>query len=316
MVKEDKATWKSNYFIKIVKLLDEYPRCFIVGVDNVGSKQMQQIRIALRGQAEVLMGKNTMMRKAIRGHLENNPMLEKLLPHLKGNVGFVFTKGDLAEVRQIIMANKVAAPARAGAICPLDGADVKIPPQNTGLGPEKTSFFQALNIPTKISKGTIEILNEVKLLAAGDKVGASEATLLNMLNVSPFTYGLIIEQVYDSGTVFEPSILDITDDDLRKRFMEGVVNLACVSLAIGYPTLASIPHVVINGFKNLLAVAAVTDIEFKEAETVKEYLKDPSKFVSAAPVAAAAVEEKKEEAKKVESEEESEDDDMGFGLFD
>jgi len=312
MVKEDKTTWKSNYFSKLIALLDEYPRCFMVGVDNVGSKQMQKIRIALRGHAEVLMGKNTMMRKAIRGHLENNPALEKLLPHIKGNVGFVFTKEDLTEIRQIILDNKVAAPAKAGAIAPIP---VMIAPQNTGMGPEKTSFFQALNIPTKISKGTIEILNEVKLLAPGDKVGASEATLLNMLNVSPFTYGLIIEQVYDSGTVFEPSILDITDDDLRKRFMEGVVNLACVSLAIGYPTVASAPHSIVNGFKNLLAVAAVTEIEFKEAETIKEYLKDPSKFAAAVAVAApAAVEEKKEE-KKVESESE-EDDDMGFGLFD
>jgi len=284
----------------------------MVGVDNVGSKQMQKIRIALRGHAEVLMGKNTMMRKAIRGHLENNPALEKLLPHIRGNVGFVFTKEDLTEIRQIILDNKVAAPAKAGAIAPIP---VMIAPQNTGMGPEKTSFFQALNIPTKISKGTIEILNEVKLLAAGDKVGASEATLLNMLNVSPFTYGLMIEQVYDSGTVFEPSILDITDDDLRKRFMEGVVNLACVSLAIGYPTVASAPHSIANGFKNLLAVAAVTEIEFKEAETIKEYLKDPSKFAAAVAVAAPAEEEKKEE-KKVESESEEEDDDMGFGLFD
>merc|ERR1712018_814579 len=315
MPKDNKTEWKASYFTKLIAHLDEYPRCFLVGVDNVGSKQMQTIRRALRDHGEVLMGKNTMMRKAIRGHLENNPMLEKLLPHLKGNVGFVFTKGDLAEVRQIIMTNKVAAPARAGAICPLDGADVKIPPQNTGLGPEKTSFFQALNIPTKISRGTIEILNEVKLLQPGDRVGASGATLLNMLNISPFTYGLQIEQVYDSGTIFEPSILDITDDDLRKRFMEGVVNLACVSLAMGYPTIASVPHIIVSGFKNLLAVAAVTEIEFKEAETIKEYLKDPSKFAAAVAVAApAAVEEKKEE-KKVESESE-EDDDMGFGLFD
>merc|ERR1712038_2034710 len=187
---------KSNYFAKLTQLLDEYPKCFIVGADNVGSKQMQQIRSSLRGFGVVLMGKNTMMRKAIRGHLDSNPDLEKLLPHIKGNVGFVFTKGDLSEVRDIILKNKVAAPAKAGAIAPIP---VMIPPQNTGMGPEKTSFFQALNIPTKIAKGTIEILNEVKLLAPGDKVGASEATLLNMLNVSPFTYGLIIEQVYDSG---------------------------------------------------------------------------------------------------------------------
>lgn len=312
MVKEDRTTWKSNYFIKIVQLLNEYPKCFVVGVDNVGSKQMQQIRASLRGHAVILMGKNTMMRKAIRGHLENNPALEKLLPHIKGNVGFVFTNKDLSDVRQRILENKVAAPAKAGALAPLD---VMVPPQNTGLGPEKTSFFQALSIPTKIARGTIEILNEVHLIKEGDRVGASEATLLNMLKISPFSYGLIIEQVYDSGTIFSPTVLDITDEDLRRKFMKGVANVASVCLAIGYPTVASAPHMIVNGFKNLLAVAAVTDITFKEANSMKEYLANPEKFAVAAASAAPAASESKKEEAKVEEEEES-DEDMGFGLFD
>ncbi len=276
---------------------------------------MQQIRQSLRQDATLLMGKNTMIRKAIRGYLEKNPGLEKLLPYIKSNIGFVFTDKDLSEVREKILDNKVQAPARAGALAP---CDVKIPPQNTGLGPEKTSFFQALSIPTKISKGTIEILNEIHLIKKDDRVGASEATLLNMLNISPFTYGLVIRQVYDSGTVFEPEILDITPDDLRARFLEGVRNVAAVSLSIGYPTLASVPHSIVNGLKNLIAVALETDIDFEAAARAKEYVKDPSKFaaVAAAPAAAAGGSPKKEEKKKEESEEEEEDDDMGFGLFD
>ena len=314
MVRENKAAWKANYFLKVVTYLDEYPKCFIVGADNVGSKQMQQIRIALRGFAVVLMGKNTMMRKAIRGHLENNQALEKILPHIRGNVGFVFTKGDLNEVREQLLINKVRAPARAGAIAP---CAVIIPAQNTGLGPEKTNFFQALSIPTKISKGTIEIINDVPILKVGDKVGASEATLLNMLNISPFSYGLQIEQVYDSGSIFSPNILDIKPEDLRAKFQQGVANVAALSLSIGYPTIASAPHSIANGFKNLLAIAASTEVTFKEAETVKEFLKDPSKFVAAvaAPAASAAPAAKKEVAKKEESEPES-DEDLGFGLFD
>jgi large subunit ribosomal protein LP0 len=274
---------------------------------------MQKIRISLRGTAVVLMGKNTMMRKAIRGHLENNPALEKLLPHIKGNIGFVFTKADLSDVKTRILENKVAAPAKAGAVAPLD---VVLPAQNTGLGPEKTSFFQALAIPTKITKGTIEILNDIKLITCHDKVGASEATLLNMLKIFPFSYGLVIQQVYDSGTVFDPSVLDITDDDLRARFLQGVANIASVCLAIGYPSVASVPHSIANGFKNLLAIAVETDITFKEAEMTKEYLKNPSKFVVAAPAGGAAPAAKKDEAKKEEEPEEEEDDDMGFGLFD
>ncbi|GFQ80597.1 60S acidic ribosomal protein P0 [Trichonephila clavata] len=82
-------------------------------------------------------------------------MRSLILPHIRGNVGFVFTKLDLVDIREKIMSNKVKAPARAGATAP---CDVILSPQNTGLGPEKTSFFQALQIPTKISKGTIEIL--------------------------------------------------------------------------------------------------------------------------------------------------------------
>merc|ERR1711922_99830 len=117
--------------------------------------------------------------------------------------------------------------------------------------------------------------------------GMSEATLLNMLKISPFTYGLLIQKVYDSGSVFAPEILDITDDDLKKTFMAGVMNLAAVCLEIGYPTIASVPHSVVNGMKNLLAIAAVTDITFKEAERTKEYLAHPSKFPAAAAPAAA-----------------------------
>ena len=36
-----KAVWKGKYFEKMAALMDEYPKCFIVGADNVGSKQMQ-----------------------------------------------------------------------------------------------------------------------------------------------------------------------------------------------------------------------------------------------------------------------------------
>jgi len=320
MGREDKATWKSNYFLKLLTLLDEFPKFFIVGADNVGSNQMQQIRIALRGTAEVLMGKNTMMRKAIRGHLDSNPALEKVLPHIVDNIGFVFTKADLVEVRDKLLSNKKPAAAKAGAMAPID---VFVPAQNTGLGPEKTSFFQALQIATKITRGTIEILNEVHIIKKDEKVGASEATLLGMLNIHPFAYGLQILQVYDGGSIFHPSVLDITDEDIRAKFIEGAAIVTMTCLGIGYPTAASVPHMVSNAFRNLLAVAVETDYTFKEAEQIKEMLANPEKFAAlAAPVAAAApteaaaapVEEAKPAAKD-ESEEES-DDDMGFGLFD
>jgi len=316
MVREDKTTWKANYFLRMENLIEKYPTCLLVSADNVGSKQMQQIRIALRGKAEVLMGKNTMMRKAIRGQLSKYPQLERILSCIVGNVGFVFTNEDLTEVRDILLSNKKEAPAKAGAIAPLD---VFVPAGNTGQGPEKTSFFQALAIPTKITKGTIEILSDIHLIKKDEKVGASEAALLQMLNIRPFHYGLVCNTVYDNGSVFSPDILDITDDDIIKKFCSGVSNIAAASLAIGYPTVASVPHSVVNGFRNIAAVCLEADINIPQVEGIKEFLADPSKFVAATTDSAPAdsgTAEKKEETKKEESDDDESDDDMGFGLFD
>jgi len=275
----DRRKWKSDYFEKVQRLMRQYNRVFICDANNVSSKQFQEIRKGMRGHGDVLMGKNTMMKRAIRDIIGDLPELERILPLIKGNVGFVLTNGDLKEIRDLIETFTVPAAARSGAIAPVP---VTVPPQNTGLGPEKTSFFQALSIPTKIARGSIEITSAVPLLAIGDKVSESAAMLLNMLKISPFTYGLDILNIYDNGTVFDPAILDITDDDIRNRFMSGVNNIAAVSLAIGYPTVASVPHSIANSFKNLAAIAAVTDIAFPQVDALKAFLADPSAFVVAA----------------------------------
>lgn len=307
---------KSEYFDKLVSLMGEYQSVFIVNVDNVGSNQLHGIRRALRGKGVVLMGKNTLIRRAMRNSISENPQFEKFLPHIKGNIGFVFTNEDLKEIREIILANKVAAPARAGAFSP---NDVYIPAGNTGMEPGKTSFFQALGIPTKIARGTIEIVTDHQVLSAGGRVGTSEATLLNMLNISPFTYGMSIVQIYDQGNIFTPDILDIDEQVLIDRFLSGIKSIAALSLALNYPTLASVTHSLVNSYKNLLAVSIATDYTFEAAQKVKDYLENPEAFASAAPAAAAtgatetaaAAPAKEEEEEKEES-----DDDMGFGLFD
>ncbi|KAI8969190.1 ribosomal protein L10-domain-containing protein [Mycotypha africana] len=303
---------KVLYFQKLSNYLETYKSIFIVNVDNVSSNQMHQIRHSLRGEGAVLMGKNTMVRRALKGMIGDHPEYEKLLNFVKGNIGFVFTNGDLKEVREKIVSNRVAAPARAGAVAPVD---VVVPAGNTGMEPGKTSFFQALGIPTKIARGTIEIVSDVKLVTSGEKVGPSEAVLLNMLNISPFTYGMSVVQVYDDGSLFSADVLDVEEDELVGKLMAAIREVASISLAVGYPTIASVPHSVINGYKNLLAVSVASDYTFEGSEKIKEYIANPEAFAVAAPVAAASSDAPAAEDAPAEEEEE-EDDDMGFGLFD
>ncbi|KAG1434988.1 hypothetical protein G6F56_014120 [Rhizopus delemar] len=100
------------------------------------------------------------------------------------------------------------------------------------MEPGKTSFFQALGIPTKIARGTIEIVSDIVLVQAGEKVGASEAVLLNMLNISPFTYGMAVEQVFDKGTIFSPAVLDVEESELVANLLSAIREIASISLAV------------------------------------------------------------------------------------
>ncbi|TMW96192.1 large ribosomal subunit protein uL10-like [Solanum lycopersicum] len=316
-VKVTKAEKKVNYDKKLCKLLDTYQQILIVGADNVGSNQLQMIRKGLRGDSIVLMGKNTMMKRSIRIHAEktgNNAFLA-LIECLVGNVGLIFTKGDLKEVSDEVSKYKVGAPARVGLVAPID---VVVPPGNTGLDPSQTSFFQVLNIPTKINKGTVEIITPVEIIKKGEKVGSSESALLSKLLIKPFSYGLIVQSVYDNGSVFSPEVLELTDNDLVARFAAGLTNVVGLSMTLNYPTLAAIPHIFINSYKNVLSFAIATEYSFPQAEKVKEYLKDPSKFAVAAPVAAAPSAKGKAAPAKEEKKEEPEEDEDDFvgGLFD
>ena len=311
MVKAEKLQRKQNYFDRMKSYLTQYNRIIIANVDNVRSNQLQQVRIALRGRAEILMGKNTMMRKCVE--MTENADWEELLPHFKGNVGLIFTNEDLIEIRDVLREYRMNAPARVGAIAQ---DDVTIPKGVTAMDAQKTSFFQALNITTKITKGSIEIVSDVSLLKEGDRVGPSEAALLNMLGISPFKYGVEPVMIYDQGSLYRPKVLNLTTDMILGKFMMGVSNVAAVSLACGLPNRASVPHMVINGYKNVLAVALATEISFPLAEKAKAFLADPSAFVVAAPAGGNTGGDAKAAEPEPEAEE-SEDEDMdGFSLFD
>jgi len=311
-MKEETKAKKTEYFERLENLLENHPQVLIVHADNVGSAQMQQIRKTLRGKATILMGKNTMMRRGIRIFMQKMPQLERLLPCVKQNMGFVFCKGDLNQIRDVIVKNRVPAAAKAGIVAP---DSVVVPAGPTGLDPSQTSFFQALNIATKINKGQIEIINDVPLIVKGAKVGSSEVALLGKLDIKPFTYGLQVKTVYDDGSIYDPEVLDLSPGDIVSKFMAGVTNVAALSRAIHYPTLASFPHILLDGFKNTVAAVLNTQYTFKQADAIKNAALNPSAAAAAPAAAAPAAAGKGKPApapKKVEEVEEEEGE-MGLG---
>merc|ERR1719498_592758 len=222
----------------------------------------------------MVFGKNTMIRNCIRDLCADgeHPDCESIIPVMKGNLGFIFTNGDLDSIMDVLTEFVKPAAAKAGVIAP---CSCTIPKGPTGLDPAQTSFFQALNIATKINKGSIEIINDCTVIKEGAKVGSSEAALLTKLNVKPFKYGLVVKYIYEGG-VFSPDVLKITDEVLVGKMMAGIGKCRELSLGLGLLNSASIAPIVANGFANILAVALEAEFfEFDKVKEVKAFLDDP-----------------------------------------
>jgi len=297
---------KYRYAAALKKALVTFKRILIINVDNVGSKQLQDVRQEIRGRGQVLMGKNTVIRKILREHEDEK--IRDLESCIDGNIGFVFTDEDLSTMKDILVRNKVPASAKVGMYAP---SKVILPAGPTGLDPGQTSFFQAMNISTKINRGAIEIISNVTLCLPGEKVTSTAVALMSKMEMKPFFFGITVKFCYDEGEIFSAMVLDMTDQDLIDMFLKGVSKIAAISLAINYPTAASIPHSVVNAFRNLLYISLATDFEFKESKQFKDILNDPEALAAAQAAAAAAAAPATDDAAAAadESEEESDDDD-------
>lgn len=230
---------KQQYADRLRTLVQNYRNVLILEIDNVGSHQMQKIRIALRGRGILLMGKNTIMRRILREEAKTNPKLEQLIGLVGGNIGFCFCNEDLPTVRKIILKYRVPAGAKTGTNAP---DDVWVPAGPTGIDPGQTSFFQVLQIATKISRGAIEVLNDVHIIKKGERVTASAVSLLEKLNIRPFSYGCGISNVYEDGQVYSADVLDLSESDLLNKFFKGARFVAAAGLALGIPNEATLIH--------------------------------------------------------------------------
>jgi len=272
----------------------------------------------------MIMGKNTLMKASLtalntaptaeeddfesRGgaNWAKNDNIDKILAQLKGNINIIFTNGDLAQVKKVLDEEVRPSPAKPGMIAP---DDVSIPAGPTGLDPKLTSFFQNLQIQTKIVKGQVEIVAAKQVIFAAEKVTSTQAQLLEKLKIYPFSYKMEVSKVLQDGSLFDAKVLDLSAASILAKFKNAAGVQASLSLGAGFPTSASAPHSLLNGFKNLVAASAASGFEFAQATALLEAAKNaPAAGAAAATGAAQAApveEEKKEEVEAV---------DMG-GLF-
>lgn len=269
---------KLEFMRRVYGLAGKYKQIIVVTIENVTSSQIQNIRrIVYKGKGTLIVGKNTIIKKAIqlrstKGELPNEfksfrelggPIeeLASLLPLIKQKVGLIFTDESVFELKPRLEQNKIQAAAKLGATAPID---VIIPPGSTGMDPSQIGFFHALQISTKIDKGMIAITKDYHVCFAGKRIGSSQVALLQKMGLKPFMYGMTVLSCYDEGSILDQTVLSVNTDALVTRFQTGVKNVAAISLQLGVPTQVSVPHSIVSAFKNLAAIGLNINYKFSQ----------------------------------------------------
>ena len=311
---------KIHVFEKTQEYFKKYKNIFIVDVKDISTDKIQKIRheIVSLGETETLCGKTTVIQKSIdemikdaKGDLPKHLPKKELEGFVEAMPGLhlllIFTNKDIGDISGITGKYVIEKQAKPGQFSPVE---IIIPAGPTGMDSSQIDYFQALKIPTKVSRNQLEITTATKILAVGQKITLSEINLMKKFNIKPYKHQMKIKKLLLNGKLYGEEILKVTDDYMKVRLEQGIKNILGFSLASHVPTPASAPHIISNAFRNICALSIGTNVLIDATKNMKDAPKEAPKKKEESK----KKEEPKKEEKKEEPPEEEDDIDLG-GLF-
>ena len=303
---------KVHVYEKTQEFFKKYKNIVIADVKDISTDKIQKIRheIISLGQTETLCGKTTVIQKSLKEMVEASKgdlpkhlpkkALDEFVEAMPGlHLLLIFTNKDIAEISNITAKYVIEKQAKPGQLSPVE---VIIPAGPTGMDSSQIDYFQALKIPTKVSRNQLEITTATKILHVGQKITLSEINLMKKFNIKPYKHQMKIKKLLLNGKCYGEEILKVTDDYMKTKLEQGIKNILGFSLASHVPTPASAPHIISNAFRNICALSLGTNV-----------LIDATKGMKEAPKKKEEKPKQEEKPKKEEKPPEEEEDDIDLG---
>jgi len=262
MLTQQVAVWKREIFDDLTELLKKYSVVAVADLQKVRSSQIQEIRKKLRGKADLVVTKNTILRKASEKMSSEKKNIDKFSEQLTGSKVLIFTQMNPFELILFLNKNKVRVPAKGGDVA---SSDIMIPAGNTGMQPGPViSEFNEAKVQTRIEGGSIFIAKDTVVAEKGDIISTKTASLLSKLGMKPMEAGLSLSYAYDNGSVLGPTDLAFDLDQMKADFSSAArlaFNVA-VEASIMLPETA--PAIIGKAYRQAVSVSVESGFLTKE----------------------------------------------------
>ncbi len=253
MLTQQVAVWKKEIFDDLLKLLKKYSVVAVADLQKVRSSQIQEIRKKLRGKADLIVAKNTILRKACEKIASEKKDISKFADSLTGSRVLIFTQMDPFELIIFLSKNKVRVPAKGGDIAT---SDITIPAGNTGLQPGPViSEFNEAKVQTRIEGGSIFVAKDTVVVRKGDNVPTKTASLLSKLGMKPMEAGLSLSYAYDNGSVLGPNELDFDLDQMKSDFSSAARLAFTVAVEANIMLPETAPVIISKAYRQAVAIS-------------------------------------------------------------
>ncbi len=297
------SAWKKEEVEKLKNLLETSPVLGIVDIEGIPAFQMQQMRAKLRGTANLVVSRNTLINKAI--NQSDREGIEELEEYISGQTALVSTDLNPFKLFNRMEKTKTKAPASGGETAP---EDITVEEGDTPFKPGPiVGDLQKVGIPASIQGGKV-VINQDKVVAEeGEIISKDLATMLGRLNIHPITVGLDLKIVFEDGTTFDRDTLDVDPQDFIDDITTGASSAYSLSVNIGYPTEENIRQIISKVHNDALSLAVNTNIITDETVKIKLSEAQKSMLSLAAKLDPSSLDDDLLEELGIEIEEESEE---------
>jgi large subunit ribosomal protein L10 len=242
---------KTSTVERVAELAKKYPVIAVTQLSKVRSAQLMAVRKVLRGNAEMMVVKNTLAVLALkRAGIKN---ADELLGHLAGQNALLFSNLDPFKLYLLLERNRVNLAARAGDTAP---NDIMVPAGNTGqpAGPVLSEFREA-GIQTKIESGSIWVVKDSVAAKAGAEISPKLASLLSKLGIKPIRAGLSIALAYEDGVIYSADAVAIDLEKYRESIMSGYASSKALAVYVGYVNVDTAPEIIARAYREAMELA-------------------------------------------------------------
>jgi len=243
----------------------------VIGVLNLRgmpSAQMQKMRASMRGDAEILVGKKRMTKRAIEELKDKKAGIEKIEEHLIEQPALIFSKLNPFKLYAMLDKSKAPAAAKGGEIAP---DDILISKGETPFAPGPVlGELQKAGLKAAIDGGKIVIKEDKVICKAGEKIPEKIVGILAKLDIKPLTIGLDLVAAYENGVIYGKDVLAVDQKQYIENIQTAFRNSLGLSIEAGYPMKENIKTMVGNTVRNARAIALESG--FPTKDTIEELL--------------------------------------------